>query len=244
MTRFVKSVLICLTLAFGGQSVATLPAAADIGDADRDALNKMFEAYIRANPEIVREALLALAKREADAALTAALRTLHDDSGDPFIGNPDASIVIYEFSDYNCGYCKRVFTPLQQLLAEDDDVKLVLKEFPILNQASILAAQAAVAAQAQGVFPDFHVAMMTARGAVTMDSIMAAAREAGADLDRLQADMNSAKVAMIIERTRAAAQQLKISGTPGLVIGTQVIPGAVGIDEMRQIIAATRAENG
>ena len=244
MTRFVKSVLICLTLAFGGQSVATLPAAADIGDADRDALNKMFEDYIRANPEVVREALLVLAKREADAALTVALRTLHDDAGDPFIGNPDASIVIYEFSDYNCGYCKRVFAPLQQLLAEDDDVKLVLKEFPILSQTSMLAAQAAVAAQAQGVFPDFHVAMMTARGAVSMDSIMAAASEAGADLDRLQADMNGAEVAMIIERTRAAAQQLNISGTPGLVIGTQVIPGAISIDEMRQIIAAMRAENG
>ena len=77
-----------------------------------------------------------------------------------------------------------------------------------------------------------------------MDSIMAAASKAGADLDRLQADMNSAKVAMIIERTRAAAQQLNISGTPGLVIGAQVIPGAIGIDEMRQIIAETRAENG
>ena len=74
--------------------------------------------------------------------------------------------------------------------------------------------------------------------------IMAAARGAGADLDRLQADMNSAEVAMIIERTRAAAQQLNISGTPSLVIGTQVIPGAIGIDEMRQIIAAIRAENG
>jgi len=85
---------------------------------------------------------------------------------------------------------------------------------------------------------------MTARGAVSMDSIMAAASEAGADLDRLQADMNGAEVAMIIERTRAAAQQLNISGTPGLVIGTQVIPGAIGIDEMRQIIAAMRAENG
>ncbi|MDP6219774.1 MAG: DsbA family protein [Alphaproteobacteria bacterium] len=244
MTRLVKSVLICLTLAFGGQSVATLPAAADIGDADREALNKMFEDYIRANPEVVREALLALAKREADAALTVGLRTLHDDAGDPFIGNPDARIVIYEFSDYNCGYCKRVFGPLQQLLAEDDDVKLVLKEFPILSQTSMLAAQAAVAAQAQGVFPDFHVAMMTARGAVSMESIMAAAGEAGADLDRLQADMNGAEVAMIIERTRAAAQQLNISGTPGLVIGTQVIPGAIGIDELRQIVAAMRAENG
>ena len=244
MNRFVKSVLICLALAFGGQSVATLPAAADIGDADRDALNKMFEDFIRANPEVVREALVALAKREADAALTAALRTLHEDAGDPFIGNPDASIVIYEFSDYNCGYCKRVFTPLQQLLAEDDDAKLVVKEFPILSQTSMLAAQAAVAAQAQGVFPAFHVAMMTARGSVSIDSIMAAAREAGADLDRLRADMNSAKVAMIIERTRATARQLNISGTPALVIGTQVIPGAIGIDEMRQIIAATRAKNG
>ena len=244
MTRFVKSVLICLTLALSGPSVATLPAAADVGDPDREALHKMFEDYIRANPEVIRNALLALAKREADAALTVALRTLHDDAGDPFIGNPDASIVIYEFSDYNCGYCKRVFAPLQQLLAEDDDVKLVLKEFPILSQTSMLAAQAAVAAQAQGVFPDFHVAMMTARGAVSMDSIMAAASEAGADLDRLQADMNGAEVAMIIERTRAAAQQLNISGTPGLVIGAQVIPGAVSIDEMRQIIAAMRAENG
>ena len=244
MNRFVKSVLICLALAFGGQSVATLPAAADISDADRDALNKMFEDFIRANPEVVRAALMALAKREADAALTVALRILHEDAGDPFIGNPDASIVIYEFSDYNCGYCKRVFTPLQQLLAEDDDAKLVVKEFPILSQTSMLAAQAAVAAQAQGVFPAFHVAMMTARGSVSIDSIMAAAREAGADLDRLRADMNSAKVAMIIERTRATAQQLNISGTPALVIGTQVIPGAIGIDEMRQIIAATRAENG
>ena len=108
----------------------------------------------------------------------------------------------------------------------------------------MLAAQAAVAAQAQGVFPDFHVAMMTARGAVSIDSIMAAAGKAGADLERLQADMSSAEVAMIIERTRAAAQQLNISGTPGLVIGTQVIPGAIGIDEIRQIIATTRAKNG
>ena len=146
------------------------------------------------------------AEEHVDAALTAALRTLHEDAGDPFIGNPDASIVIYEFSDYNCGYCKRVFTPLQQLLAEDDDAKLVVKEFPILSQTSMLAAQAAVAAQAQGVFPAFHVTMMTARGAVSMDTIMAAARGADADLERLQADMNSAEVAMIIERTRATAQ--------------------------------------
>ena len=223
---------------------STQKALADFSKADETKIQSIIEDFIIKNPEIIRDALMKLALTEQSKQQRAALALVTQDEGDPKIGPTDAAITIYEFSDYNCGYCKRVFAPLQQLLAEDDDVKLVLKEFPILSQTSMLAAQAAVAAQAQGVFPDFHVAMMTARGAVSMDSIMAAASEAGADLDRLQADMNGAEVAMIIERTRAAAQQLNISGTPGLVIGTQVIPGAIGIDEMRQIIAAMRAENG
>ena len=105
------------------------------------------------------------------------------------------------------------------------------------------AAQAGVAAQAQGVFPAFHIAMMSSRGAVTMDSIMAAAEDAGADLAQLQRDMNGASVAWIINRTRAAAEQLEISGTPGLVIGTQVIPGAISAEQMREIIATERAGN-
>jgi protein-disulfide isomerase len=166
---------------------------------------------------------------------------LKSDDGDPFLGNPDASFVIYEFSDYNCGYCKRVFKPLQDLIAEDGDIKLVIKEFPILSESSLLAAQAGIAAQAQGVFEDFHIAMMTARGAISMNSILAAAESAGADLDRLQADMKGAAVEAIITRTRAAAQQLEISGTPGLVIGRQVIPGAISLDQMRDIIATERA---
>jgi protein-disulfide isomerase len=244
MTRILKSMMICLALALGGQATTILPAAADIADTDRDALNRMFEDYIRANPEVVREALMALAKRESDAAMEVALRTLQDDEGDPFLGNPDANTVIYEFSDYNCGYCKRVFTALQQLVEEDDDLKVVIKEFPILSQTSMQAAQAGVAAQAQGVFPAFHIAMMSSRGAVTMDSIMAAAEDAGADLAQLQRDMNGASVGMIINRTRAAAEQLDISGTPGLVIGKQVIPGAISAEQMREIIATERAGNG
>ena len=117
------------------------------------------------------------------------------------------------------------------------------RQFPILSQTSVLAAQAGIAAQAQGVFPDFHAAMMTARGAITMDSIIDAAQSAGADIDRLKADMNSPVTAAIIDRTRAAAQALQISGTPGLVIGSQVIPGAIDLEQMREIIAAERAAN-
>jgi protein-disulfide isomerase len=228
---------LCITIA------ASLPASADIQDADRAALDKMIGDYIRANPEIVRDALLSLAEREAAERREQAMFILKSDDGDPFLGNPDASFVIYEFSDYNCGYCKRVFKPLQELIAADGDIKLVIKEFPILSESSLLAAQAGIAAQAQGVFKDFHIAMMTGRGAISMDSILAAAKSAGADLDRLQADMNSPAIEAIIARTRAAAQQLEISGTPGLVIGRQVIPGAISLDQMREIIATERAAN-
>ena len=220
------------------------PAQAEITEDDRSALNEMIREYILANPEVVRNALVGLAEREAAERQLQAMAILRDDAGDPFLGNPDASMVIYEFSDYNCGYCKRVFQPLQDLIASDGDIKVVIKEFPILSQSSVLAAQAGIAAQAQDVFPAFHGAMMTARGAISMDSILDAARSAGADLDRLQADMNSPAVAAIIERTRMAATQLEISGTPGLVIGSQVIPGAISLEQMRDIIAAERASNG
>ena len=220
-----------------------VPAGAEITTDDRSALNEMIRDYILANPEVVREALINLAEREERARLDMAMLSLRDDAGDPILGNPDGGTVIYEFSDYNCGYCKRVLEPLLDLLAEDNDIKLVVKEFPILSQTSLLAAQAGIAAQAQGVFTDFHIAMMTARGAITMDSILDAAQSAGADTDRLQADMNSAEVAAIIDRTRTTAQTLQITGTPGLVIGSQVIPGAISIEQMREFIAAERAAN-
>jgi len=241
MIRYLARLAACLMAALCVTVAASLPATADIKDVDRATLNKMIGDYIRANPEVVREALLALAEREDAARREQAMFILKSDDGDPFIGNPDASFVIYEFSDYNCGYCKRVFKPLQDLIAEDGDIKLVIKEFPILSESSLLAAQAGIAAQAQGVFEDFHIAMMTSRGAISMDSILAAAESAGADLGRLQTDMKGPAVEAIIARTRAAAQQLEISGTPGLVIGRQVIPGAISLDQMRDIIAAERA---
>lgn len=223
--------------------LAQMPATAEITETDRAALNDIIRDYILANPEVVREALIELGQREERERVEMAMSILREDAGDPILGNPDGNFVIYEFTDYNCGYCKRVFQPLQELLAGDSEVRLVIKEFPILSQTSVLAAQAGIAAQAQGVFPEFHVAMMTARGAISMESILDAAETAGADTARLQADMNSPAVAAIIDRTRAAAQALEISGTPGLVIGSQVIPGAISIEKLREIVAAERAAN-
>ena len=160
MIRLFRMLATRLSAALLIMAATVFPTAADISDVDREALNKMFEAYILANPEVVREALVGLAEREAAERQLQAMAILRDDAGDPFLGNPDASMVIYEFSDYNCGYCKRVFQPLPDLIASDGDIKVVIKEFPILSQSSVLAAQAGIAAQAQDVFPAFHLSLI------------------------------------------------------------------------------------
>ena len=229
---------------FALMMILTNPVHADLKSIDKTKLDEMISAYIEENPEVIRNALQQLAKREEKSQKMAALAFLEMSEGDPVLGNPDGSLVIYEFSDYNCGYCKRVFGPIQDVLAEDEDIRFVVKEFPILAQSSLFAAQAAIAAQIQGVFPQYHITMMTNPGAISMDTILAAARDAGADISQLQKDMNSAETAAVINRTRMSAEQLQISGTPGLVIGSTIIPGAISGDELRRLIAEERAKRG
>ena len=109
---------------------------ADVKDSDKAAFEAIIRDYIIANRELLRDALMDLAKREDMARHALAMQMLFDDAGDPAMGNPDGGLVIYEFSDYNCGYCKRVFEPIQQILRDDDDIRLVVKEFPILRRIS------------------------------------------------------------------------------------------------------------
>ena len=217
---------------------------ADVKDSDKAAFEAIIRDYIIANPELLRDALMDLAKREDMARQALAMQMLFDDAGDPAMGNPDGGLVIYEFSDYNCGYCKRVFEPIQQILRDDDDIRLVVKEFPILSQSSLVAAQAAVAAEKQGKFASFHINMMTYRGKITTQSIMDAAEQAGIDIAQLKTDMAGSAVESIITRTRQAAKALQLTGTPALVIGDTIVRGAVDIDEFRRLIAAERAKQG
>ena len=169
---------------------------------------------------------------------------LYRTASDFTLGRADAPITIVEFFDYNCGYCKRMFAPIMQMLAANGDVRLVVKEFPILSQSSVTAAKAGIAAQKQGKFKSFHTEMMTYRGPVNDASIMQAAGAAGLDLDRLKQDMDSPETAAIITRTRSAAAALNINGTPGLVIGDTVIPGAIGMEELQTAIDKERTKQG
>lgn len=245
MTSFTKSYLKFMAILVLSMTAAIQVAKADFSNAERTELNALFEAYIKANPEVVREALIALAEREVMERREAGFSLVKSDAGDPFMGAGEtADITIYEFSDYNCGYCKRVYEDLQTVLADDDKVRLVLKEFPILAQSSLDAARASVAAHMQGKFERFHIGMMEWRGPISMDTIMDVARDADIDIEQLQADMRTDEVTNVIERTRYTAQELEISGTPALIIGTEIVPGAVSADEIKKIIAQERKKAG
>ena len=233
-------IAICLVLT----TVVPSLARADLDATDRATLNSIIEDFIRNNPEIVRDTLIALAAREEAERRQTGLAKVRDDQGDPVMGNTNGTITLYEFSDYNCGYCKRVFEPIQQLVRDNPDVRLVIKEFPILSQSSLIAAKAAIAAEMQGKFGDYHIAMMTYRGQITDAVVMRMAAQAGVDIEQLKSDMESPKTIAIIQRTREAAAALEINGTPGLVVGDTVVPGAIGLDELVKLIAEERNKQG
>ena len=219
---------------------STQKALADFSKADETEIQSIIEDFIIKNPEIIRDALMKLALTEQSKQQRAALALVRQDEGDPKIGPTDAAITIYEFSDYNCGYCKRIFNDLQAVLAEQTDVRLVVKEFPILAESSVLAAKAAIAAQRQGKFEQFHIALMTWRGRIDANAIKAAGQKAGLDSKRLRVDMEDDLTAAIINRTRAAADAFKIKGTPALIIGKSVIPGAISKNEILDLINEAR----
>ena len=233
-------IAICLVLTTMVPSLAR----ADLDATDRATLNSIIENFIRNNPEIVRDTLIALAAREEAERKQTGLAKVRDDQGDPVMGNANGTITLYEFSDYNCGYCKRVFEPIQQLVRDNPDVRLVIKEFPILSQSSLVAAKAAIAAEMQGKFGDYHIAMMTYRGQITDAVVMRMVAQAGLDIEQLKSDMESPKTMAIIQRTREAAAALEINGTPGLVVGDTVVPGAIGLDELVKLIAEERNKQG
>ena len=220
------------------------PAIAELDKVNRAAMHRVIKQYIMDNPEVLRDALMELAAREKQAVISAGLAKLRRDDGDPIMGNVNGSLVVYEFSDYNCGYCKRMFPTIQQLLANNDDIRLVVKEFPILSQSSLIAARAGVAAQKQGKFPAFHREMMIYRGQVSEAAIMTAARTAQLDLNQLRPDMDSPATNAIIDRTRAGAAALNLNGTPALVVGETIIPGAVSIEKLQDVINRERANQG
>lgn len=206
----------------------------------KDDVVKILEQHIDDNPEIIMEALNNYQARERqreEEAASAALKE-HKDflanyEGSPFIGPKDAEMVVVEFFDYNCGYCKRALPDIVKLQEEFPDVKIVFKEFPILSPESDLAARMALAADKQGKYFEFHSALMTAQGRVNEDRMKDIASGLGLDVDQMIKDKDSAAITKIIEDTKTKGSAIGVRGTPAFVIGDKLVRGAVGFDQIK-----------
>ncbi|MCY4231777.1 MAG: DsbA family protein [Alphaproteobacteria bacterium] len=159
---------------------------------------------------------------------------------DPAIGPEDADAVLVEFFDYRCGFCKRVLDDVMALAAADGRLRIVFKEFPILGELSVIAARASLAADRQGKWTEFHVALMSAPGALTEDRIMDTAAELGLDIAQLRADMESEAVTAIIESNRELAELVGIRGTPAFLVKNAILPGAASQEDLAKLVAGAR----
>jgi protein-disulfide isomerase len=223
--------------------------AADFTPQQRQAIEGIVKDYLAKHPEIVLDALQAAdakakgaARGLAASALATHRREIFDDRANPIGGNPEGNVTLVEFFDYRCPYCKQVEPALESLLRQDHELRMVYKEFPVLGPASVTAARAALAAQKQDKFAVFHRAMMALKGQIDDDAVFAVAASAGIDIPRLKRDMQDPAITQRIKANYALAEALGIDGTPGFVIGDQIVPGAIGIDDLRQLIAATRKQ--
>jgi protein-disulfide isomerase len=216
----------------------------------RKEMGEIIRDYLLENPEILREVIEALEVKEQEAgaaAMTAAIRErgpeLYRSEHDLVAGNPDGSVTMTEFFDYNCGYCKRAMSDVLALIDSDDDLRVVFKEWPILGEGSRFAARAALASRKQGKYWEFHVALMETRR-VDETTTLAVAERIGLDVDQLKADMESPEVADVIEGNMQLASALGIQGTPAFFVDDQVIPGAVGHKVLAQVIGQVRDAGG
>jgi len=219
-------------------------------DAGRDEIRDTVREYLLEHPAVIVEALEALQNRRQKAdqarargALAASRDALVNDSRDPFIGNPDASITLVEFFDYQCPYCKRMAQDLAAVAEEDSDLRIVFKEFPVFGEPSALAARAALAANKQGKYLEFHMALMELPGAPSESTIAHLAERTGLNLERLRADMESEEITSMLAETNRLAQRIGVPGTPAFIVRNELIPGAMSPENLREFIARMRKDS-
>jgi protein-disulfide isomerase len=203
------------------------------------------------NPEVIRDAMQELDRRQAEQESQAQQSAIKDNAGaiyrtshDLVAGNPDGKVTIVEFFDYNCGYCKRAFKDVMTMIEKDKDVRIVMKEFPILGPGSTYAARAALASREQGKYLEFHLAMLGYNGKIDEETVNTIAQENGLDVDKLHKDMEAASIFEALQQNMQLAETLKINGTPAFIIDQTLIPGAIGYAALAATVDEVRKAGG
>jgi protein-disulfide isomerase len=225
--------------------------AQGISAAQRTEIEKIIREYLVAHPEVLQEATAELEKRQAAAEAAKHAAAVKDNAEQLFrskrhvvVGNPQGDVTFVEFFDYNCGYCKRALVDMLELIKDDSKLRVVLKEFPVLGPSSIDAARVAVAVRMQDKtgkkYLEFHQKLLSGRAQVDKARALAAAKEIGLDVARLERDLASDEVRQSLEESFNLAEKLGLNGTPSYVIGNEVIVGAVGVEALKQKVNTAR----
>jgi protein-disulfide isomerase len=246
-TRAAAAVCTALML-LAAAPVRAEPAA----DEKRSEFERMIKEYLAEHPEAIQEALDLLASRKAAAkaeqqrtAIKKIGRELFSSPRQVTLGDRTGDVILVEFFDYNCGYCKRALTDLLALMKSDPKLKVVLKEYPILGPDSVEVARVAVAVRMQDAgtrYLVFHRKLLEGRGHNDKARALAAAQEAGLDMARLERDMASEEVTKSLDESTRLGKALAINGTPGYVVGDRVIIGALGEQALKDSIITARKQ--
>jgi protein-disulfide isomerase len=226
-------------------------ASEKLSAAQRKEVQGLIKEFLVSNPEILIEVQNALEAKmdklqseRVAAAIKGNAKEIFRPAASPVVGNAKGDVTVLEFFDYNCGYCKRAFGDVARLVDQDGQVKLIMKELPILSKGSEEAAKVALAAKMQGKYWEFHRAMIEAPGQASEASALRIAEKLNLDMAKLKKDMVSAAVKKEIDDTRALAQKLGIQGTPHFFVGDRIIPGAPEnlYERMSKLVAEVRKE--
>lgn len=242
-------VLVAVLLAGAWMIIETAGAVwIKAGDTRPDArFERRVPEYLRANPEEIVEVVGRVETRAEETELAevqAVVRLLADhvfrDPDSPVGGNPEGDVSLVEFFDYNCPYCRRVTPTLIEIERTDPNLRIVYKEWPILGPNSEFAARAALAARNQGKYLEFHKAMMLEKGLMDEFKVLEVAGKIGLDVGRLEKDMEAPNIGAAIKRNNDLAQALRITGTPGFVIGEEILRGAASSEVIQDLIRRAR----
>src|SRR6516165_9627508 len=229
----------------------TVASAQKFTDQQRGDIETIIKEYLVSHPEVLEEAMNELSKRQAAAEAQKHEESIAKNASLIFnsprgvtLGNKDGDVTFVEFFDYNCGYCKRAMADMLDLLKNDHKLKVVLKEFPVLGEGSVEAAKVAVAVRMQDPtgqkYLDFHQKLLGGKGPADKARAMAAAKDAGLDVARIEKDAQSPEVKATIEENFKLAEEMGMNGTPSYVIGKQIVIGAVGLEGLKEKVGIAR----
>jgi protein-disulfide isomerase len=239
--------LLAIVLAFPVVSAGAQSFSSD----QRGEIERIIKEYLLAHPELLQDVMNELEKRQTAAeaekhraAVKQHAATIFNSPRQVTLGNPQGDVTVVEFFDYNCSYCKRAMGDMLELMKNDGKLKFVLKEFPVLGEGSVQAAQVAAAVRMQDKtgkkYLEFHQKLLSGRGQADKTRALAVAKEIGLDVAKIEKDMAGDEVKATIEESFKLAEALGLNGTPSYVVGTDVVIGAVGANTLKEKINSAR----